>query len=185
MTSSVKATKSFISQLSSSACPVVLLKRYLAMSKMPPDSKDFIFKPISKGKGSYKLVAPDKPISYSTTRGTFRRDLQSLGVEPSKFGLHSLRSGGATVEANNGVKPKVQAKDTYVDNNLEQRLEVTRFLGLWGRFRVLFSGIISPNLVRLAQFFVSLCMPRVGSQQASLNKLVWFTLLCYLLCSGD
>ena len=59
------------------------------MSKMPPDSKDFIFKPISKGKGSYKLVTPDKPISYSTTRGTFRRDLQSLGVEPSKFGLHS------------------------------------------------------------------------------------------------
>ena len=76
MTSSVKATKSFISLLSSSACPVVLLKRYLAMSKMPPDSKDFIFKPISKGKGSYKLVAPDKPISYSTTRGTFRRDFK-------------------------------------------------------------------------------------------------------------
>ena len=118
MISSVKATKSFISQLSSSACPVVLLKRYLAMFKIPPDSKDFIFKPISKGKGSYKLVAPDKPISYSTTRGTFRRDLQSLGVEPSKFGLHSLRSGGATVDANNGVKLKVQAKDTYVDDNL-------------------------------------------------------------------
>ena len=60
MISSVKATKSFISQLSSSACPVVLLKSYLAMSEMPPDSKDFIFKPISKGKGSYKLVTPDK-----------------------------------------------------------------------------------------------------------------------------
>ena len=28
-------------------------------------------------------------------------------------------------------------------------------------------------------------MPRVGSRQASLNKLIWFTLLCYLLCSGD
>ena len=28
-------------------------------------------------------------------------------------------------------------------------------------------------------------MPRVGSRQASLNKLFWFTLLCYLLCSGD
>ena len=89
------------------------------------------------------------------------------------------------MEANNGVKPKVQAKDTYVDDNLEQRLEVSRFHGLWGCFRVLFSGIISSNLVRLAQFFVSLYMPRVGSQQASLNKFVWFTLLCYLLCSGD
>ena len=28
-------------------------------------------------------------------------------------------------------------------------------------------------------------MPRVGSRQASLNKFIWCTLLCYLLCSGD
>ena len=62
--------------------------------------------------------------------------------------------------------------------------EFSRFLGLWRRFRV-FGGIISPSLVRLAQFFVSLYMPRVGSRQASLNKLIWCTLLCYLLCSGD
>ena len=27
--------------------------------------------------------------------------------------------------------------------------------------------------------------PRVGSRQASQNKLIWFTLLCYLLWSGD
>ena len=92
-----------ISQLSGSAFPVELLKRYLAMFKVPPDSKDVIFKLISKGKGSCKLVAPDKPISYSTFRRPFRKDLQSLGVEPSKFGLHSLRSGGATMAANNGV----------------------------------------------------------------------------------
>ena len=73
-------------------------------------------------------------------KGVFRRDLQSLGVEPSKFGLHSLRSGGATMVANSGVNDRVfqqnghwkseQAKDTYVDDNLEQRLEVSRFLGL-------------------------------------------------------
>ena len=30
-----------------------------------------------------------------------------------------------------------------------------------------------------------LYMSRVGSRQASLNKLIWCTLLCYLLCSGD
>ncbi|CAH3044439.1 unnamed protein product, partial [Pocillopora meandrina] len=55
---------------------------------------------IRRRKGSCKLVAPDKPISYSTIRGAFRWDLQSLGVEPSKLGLHSLRS---TMIANNGV----------------------------------------------------------------------------------
>ena len=33
--------------------------------------------------------------------------------------------------------------------------------------------------------FPGLYMSRVGSRQASLNKLIWCTLLCYLLCSGD
>ena len=75
-------------------------------------------------------------------------------------------------------------KDTYV-GELEQRFEVLRFLGLLGCFRVLCSGIISPSLVHLAQFFVSVCVPRVGSRQASLNNFIWCTLLCYLLCSGD
>ena len=157
-------------------------------------SKDVIFKPISKGKGSCKLVGPDKPYSYSTIRGAFRRHLESLGVGPSKFGLHSLRSEWASMAASNGVNDKVfrrhgrwkslQAKDEYVDDNLEQRLEVSSFLGLWERSLVLFSCIISPNLVRLAQFFVSLYMPRIFSRQASLKKPIWFTLLCYLLCSG-
>ena len=106
-------------------------------TEVPPDSKDVIFKLISKGKGSCKLVAPDKPISYSTFRRPFGKDLQSLGVEPSKFGLHSLRSGGATMAANNGVNDWVfqrhgryKPTDTYVDDNLEQRLKVSRFLGL-------------------------------------------------------
>lgn len=102
-----KGDEVVVSQLSSDACPVALLKRYLVMFKIPPDSKDLIFKPISRGKGCCKLVAPDKPISYSTIRGAFRRDLLSLGVEPSKFGLHSLRSGGATMAANNGVNDRI------------------------------------------------------------------------------
>ena len=33
--------------------------------------------------------------------------------------------------------------------------------------------------------FLGQYMPRVGSRQVSLNKLIRFTLLCYLLCSGD
>ena len=33
--------------------------------------------------------------------------------------------------------------------------------------------------------FPGLYMPQVGSRQASLNKLFWCTILCYLLCSGE
>ena len=87
-----------ISELSSSACPVSLLKRYLDKLRIPPNSRDLIFKPISKAKAFCKLVSPDKPISYSSIRSIrdgFRRDLKNIGVDPSKFGLHSLRSGGS------------------------------------------------------------------------------------------
>ena len=66
-----KGDEVVISQLSRPACPVELLRRYLAMFKTPPDSKDLIFKPISRGKGCCKLVAPRKPISHSTIRGLF------------------------------------------------------------------------------------------------------------------
>ena len=92
------------------------------------------------GKSSCKLVSPDKPISYSSIRDGFRRDLKNIGVDPSKFGLHSLRSGGATSAANNGVNDRVfqrhgrwksaEAKNIYVDDGIEQRLSVSKFLGL-------------------------------------------------------
>ena len=96
-----------ISELSSPACPVNLLRRYLDKFQIPPNSQDLIFKPISKGKGFCKLVSPDKPISYSCIRDGFRRDLKNIGVDPSKFGLHSLCSGGATSAANSGINDRI------------------------------------------------------------------------------
>lgn len=129
-----------ISELSSCACPVRLLKKYLTKFRIPPDSRNLIFRPISRGKDSCKLIAPDKPISYGTIREAFRRDLKSIGADPSKFRLHSLHSGGATMAAKSGVSDRVfqrhgrwksvQAKDIYVDDALDQRLSVTKFLGL-------------------------------------------------------
>ena len=41
------------------------------------------------------------------------------------------------------------------------------------------SRVTSHSHMRPAQFFASLCTPRVGSRQSSQNKLIWFTLLCY------
>ena len=129
-----------ISELPSPACPVKLLKKYLTKFQIPPDSRDLIFRPISKGKDSFKLIASDKPISYSTMRQALRRDLKTLGADPSKFRLHSLRSGDATMAANSGVNDRVfqrhgrwksaQSKDMYVDDDLDRRLSVSKFLGL-------------------------------------------------------
>ena len=137
-----------ISEIHSCACPVKLLKRYLTEFQIPPDSRDLIFRPISKGKNFCKLVVPNKPISYGTIRQPFRRDLKNIGADPCKFALHSLRSGGATMAANNGVSDRVfqrhgrwkymvagsicfwQAKNIYVDDDLNQRLSVSKSLGL-------------------------------------------------------
>ena len=95
-----------ISELPSPACPVKLLKKYLTKLQIPPDSRDLIFRPISKGKDSSKLIAPDKSISYSTMRQALRRNLKTAGADPSKFGLHSLHSGGASMSANSGVSDR-------------------------------------------------------------------------------
>lgn len=119
-----------ISELPSSACPVKLLKEYLTKFQIPPVSRDLIFRSISKGKDSCKLLAPDKPINYSTMRQAFRHDLKTIGADPSKFGLHSLRSGGGTMAANSGVSERVfqrhgrwksvQAKVIYADDDVDQ-----------------------------------------------------------------
>ena len=135
-----RGNKVVISELSSSACPVSLLKRYLDKFRIPPNSRDLNFKPISKGRGSCKLVFPHKPISRSYIRDGLRRDLKNIGVDPSKFGPHSLRSGGASSTANNGINDRIfqrhgrwksaEAKNIYVDDSIELRFTVSKRLGL-------------------------------------------------------
>ena len=84
-----RGNKVVISELSSFACPVSLLKRYLNKFNIPPNSRDLIFKPTSKGKGFCKLVSPDKPISHSCIWGGFRRDLKNIGVDPMRREVRS------------------------------------------------------------------------------------------------
>ena len=45
--------------------------------------------------------------------------------------------------------------------------------------------IIYQDCVWYMNVCMLVCMPRVGSRQVSQNKLIWFTLLCYLLRSVD
>ena len=89
------------------ACPVKPLKRYLAHFSIPSSSRDLISSPMSRGNNSFKLVSQDEPISYTTIREASRKDLTSVGVDPSTFGFYSLRSRGATSAAYNGVSDSV------------------------------------------------------------------------------
>ena len=74
-------------------------------------------------------------------RSLFRKKLVQLGLPVNEFGLHSLRAGGATAAANAKVPDRLfkrhgrwrseNAKDGYVKDDVESKLEVSRRLGLY------------------------------------------------------
>ena len=80
----------------------------------------------------------NKPISYSTTRKLFLQSLENIRLPSKEFGLHSLRSGGATATANAGITERLfkqhgrwkseSAKDGYVKDNLAALLTVTKWI---------------------------------------------------------
>ena len=81
---------------SSKICPLKQLKYYLALSKISENSEEFIFRGLSRGK-KFSLRTKNKPISHSRIRENFIKVLEALNLDWRKYGLHSLRSGGASL----------------------------------------------------------------------------------------
>lgn len=131
-----------ISKTNSSTCPVSMLLRYLLLSDIDERSEDFIFRQVTfcKKNNSYKLRNNKQPLSYTRVRELVLSTLDSLGLDSKKYGVHSLRSGGATAAAAAGVSDRLfkkhgrwkseNAKDGYVHENLQVKLSVTKQLGL-------------------------------------------------------
>ena len=79
-------------------------------------------------------------ISYMTLQEQFKAKMKYLGYQEDKFGLHSLRAGGASAAANADVPDRLfkrhgrwrseGAKDGYVEDVLDKHLAVTKCLGL-------------------------------------------------------
>ena len=129
-----------IAQSGGSVCPVFLLKTYLRKLDIDPHSNEFIFRPLVKTKSSYKLTQKNKPISYTTFRDQLAKSLQNVVPDPSVYGTHSFRSGGASRAANSGVNDRlfqkhgrwksVAAKNGYIKDDISSRLSVSKSLGL-------------------------------------------------------
>ena len=104
------------------------------------DDQRPLFRPIQSTKKGESLRDAGR-ISYSCLRDLFRKKLADLGFPPNEFGLHSLRAGGATAAANAKVPDRMfkrhgrwkseNAKDGYVKDDVESRLEVSKSLGLY------------------------------------------------------
>jgi len=120
-------------------CPVAMLEAYMARNGLTWKDQRFLFRPISKS-GKTEKLRESGNISYSCLRELFKRKLKELGYDHNKFGLHSLRAGGATAAANNGVPDRLfkrhgrwkseKAKDGYVEDSVKHRLTVSQQIGL-------------------------------------------------------
>ena len=134
-----KGSELVIARTSNTTCPVSMLERYLRITGMEMSDSWLLFRGICKGKYGEKLRYSGG-LSYSRWRELLRDKLRQLGFPPNSFGLHSLRAGGATAAANAGVHDRLfkrhgrwkseGAKDGYIEDSLEKRLEVSRRVGL-------------------------------------------------------
>ncbi len=130
----------YIACTGSSLCPVKMLQLYFEKGNIK--DHEFIFRQVTymKSTKDYKLRSANQPLGYSTMNEQLKRLVQKIGKDPRQFSLHSLRSGGASSAANNGVKNKLfkrhgcwkseTVKDGYVKDNIHALLSVSSSLGL-------------------------------------------------------
>ena len=123
--------------------PYVMLLKYLDSAKIKPNDSCFIFRNVIHFKctNTHMLSPKDKPLSYSRARELLLQQLAKVVPNPSVFGLHSLRAGGATQAANSGLNDRLfkrhgrwrseNAKDRYIKDSINRRLQVTLNLGVW------------------------------------------------------
>ena len=131
-----------ISKLNSPICPLRILKRYLVRTDTHKNSNKFLFRGMNffKNSKTHKLRKKNKPLSYSAARSNMLDMVTKIGLKRKNFGLHSLRSGGATAAANEGVPDRLfkrhgrwkseKAKDGYIKDKLSDLLSVSMNLGL-------------------------------------------------------
>ena len=115
-----------------------LLKRYLDITRIPPGTNEFLFKPMSGQGKSRCLKTVNKPISYATYQESFKRLFKDIVPDISRYSTHSMRSGGATLAANAGIPERqlqchgrwksTAAKDMYIKDSLRSRLSVSNSL---------------------------------------------------------
>lgn len=131
-----------ISKTNSSTCPVKWLLTYINLANLSFNSDEYIFRAVSffKSKNSYKLISSNRPLSYTRARELLLHSLTAIGLNCNQFCMHSLRSGGATAAACNGVADRLIkehgrwrtdfAKDGYIKDPVGVQLSVSSSLGI-------------------------------------------------------
>ena len=126
----------YIAETETRYCPVHLLKRFIQVGEHSPDS--FLFRKISHTKATFKLRK--QKLSYSRALELFKKQLKRIHLNPSLYGLHSLRSGGASLAASIGITDRLimrhgrwrseGSKNRYINESIDSLLRISRVSGL-------------------------------------------------------
>ena len=121
-------------------CPAVNVERYFMWANIESDSDVYIFSHLCATKSGYCIRSDGKHLAYSNLRQLFLDAFKPLVKDINQYCLHSLRAGGATAAANMGIPDRMfkrhgrwvseSAKDGYIKDSIEQRLKVSKSLGL-------------------------------------------------------
>jgi hypothetical protein len=126
-----------IARTNTETCPVLFLRRYCTLAGLNLDSNEYIFRSLQYNKSNHKgtqynksnhkctISKVNKPLSYTRSRDLLLEAVSAIGLDKTLFGLHGLRSGGASQATNNNVTDRVfkahgrwrseNAKDGYVN----------------------------------------------------------------------
>lgn len=134
-----QGNKLLIARTGKETCPVVCLENYIRISKIA-NKEEFLFRALQYKKGKHLLSTCNRPISYYRVGELFRTSLDKIDLDKTKFGLHSLGSGGATSAAYNSVADRLfkthgrcrseHAKDGYVQDDVKTKLCFFKFRNL-------------------------------------------------------
>ena len=116
-----------------------MVEHYVSLRGICASPDRYLFRGITRSKNGVKL-RQQGGLSYTRMRELLLEKLSAVGLDPKKYGLHSLRAGGATAAANAGVPDRLfkrhgrwrseNAKDGYVKDSLSSRLSVSKNIGL-------------------------------------------------------
>ena len=95
-----------ITRTGTATCPVKMMERYYELGEIAHDSSLPLFRGVTRTRHGQRLRVAGS-LSYTRMRELFLAKLGELGLDASKFGLHSLHAGGATAAANAGVADRL------------------------------------------------------------------------------
>ena len=125
-----------IARTSNPTCPVQLMEKFLQKGGHSP--RDFVFRKVSHTANGMSLRR--QQMTYSRARELFSKQLREIGLDPSLYGLHSLRSGGTTEAAAWGISERLIQRhggwrsevsmNMYIQETKNALLRVSKSLGL-------------------------------------------------------